>query len=345
MWGTKPVRAPAGYAVSVYHSFHGEVEHHRRHWWQCARCRCVIPPSQDRCPGGFFRAVLRRSRGGPATEAEAGRDSSPRSVVKRAMNRPPSAKDCREYRTDPAKVLRPAPPRLLPFPMPLPGRCGAPRRAASCAVGGADAAVQRPQMQLARAPACLRRHARPLPAGARRRLALEQVGSLRSGPPHDAPPPRCAGAYTKIKSPEGQGGGGGEAKRVAAAAAAGQGAGRKAGALGGKTLDGHSQPATPPVAGAGAGAAGAGGARLGGAARPDSRFPGDGAILSLVQQARASRPNPPVHIGRAQAARAFAEISRGVGVEGSAAAGRGEDPFSAPGWQHPRGRGSCRKRS
>lgn len=30
-------RPPEGYAISVYHSFHDEVEHYQVHWWQCVK--------------------------------------------------------------------------------------------------------------------------------------------------------------------------------------------------------------------------------------------------------------------------------------------------------------------
>ncbi|CAM9152212.1 unnamed protein product [Phaeothamnion confervicola] len=60
-------RPPEGYKITVFHTFHDEVEVHQKYHWKCRKC---------------FK------------------------VIKRAMNRPPSEKDCRAYRTDPAQRRR-----------------------------------------------------------------------------------------------------------------------------------------------------------------------------------------------------------------------------------------------
>eukprot|EP00906_Rhabdomonas_costata_P006713 RCo009749 len=52
-------RPKSGYHITIYHNFHAEVDFYRRHHWRCSRCG---------------------------------------SLVKRAMNRLPSEKDCRAYR-------------------------------------------------------------------------------------------------------------------------------------------------------------------------------------------------------------------------------------------------------
>jgi hypothetical protein len=61
-----------------------QVELHRKHWWACRRCGAV---------------------------------------VKRAMNRPPTARDCREYRADPRRARPCADPARCPWHAHL-ARCG-----------------------------------------------------------------------------------------------------------------------------------------------------------------------------------------------------------------------------
>eukprot|EP01012_Entosiphon_sulcatum_P058658 TRINITY_DN8278_c0_g1_i1.p1 TRINITY_DN8278_c0_g1~~TRINITY_DN8278_c0_g1_i1.p1 ORF type:complete len:583 (+),score=92.89 TRINITY_DN8278_c0_g1_i1:41-1750(+) len=56
-----PHRPSCGYDITVFHTFHTEVDHFRTHHWECSRCK---------------------------------------QVIKRAMNRPPSEKDCAAYRVD-----------------------------------------------------------------------------------------------------------------------------------------------------------------------------------------------------------------------------------------------------
>ena len=40
-----------GFNISVYHSFHDEVNHFRTHWWQCDKCQYIIKRAMNRPPG------------------------------------------------------------------------------------------------------------------------------------------------------------------------------------------------------------------------------------------------------------------------------------------------------
>eukprot|EP00762_Andalucia_godoyi_P006754 ANDGO_00874.mRNA.1 SprT-like domain-containing protein Spartan len=40
-----------GTGITVYHSFHGEVEHYRLHWWKCNKCQNVVKRTMNRAPG------------------------------------------------------------------------------------------------------------------------------------------------------------------------------------------------------------------------------------------------------------------------------------------------------
>lgn len=39
-----------GTNITIYHSFHDEVEHFRVHWWQCGKCKLIIKRAMNRAP-------------------------------------------------------------------------------------------------------------------------------------------------------------------------------------------------------------------------------------------------------------------------------------------------------
>jgi predicted SprT family Zn-dependent metalloprotease len=45
------INAVGGFNISVYHTFHDEVDHFRTHWWQCDRCKNIIKRAMNRAPG------------------------------------------------------------------------------------------------------------------------------------------------------------------------------------------------------------------------------------------------------------------------------------------------------
>jgi hypothetical protein len=45
------INTAGGFCISVYHSFHDEVDHFRSHWWQCYKCKNIIKRAMNRAPG------------------------------------------------------------------------------------------------------------------------------------------------------------------------------------------------------------------------------------------------------------------------------------------------------
>ena len=45
------INQEGGFNISVYHSFHQEVNHFRTHWWQCDKCHFIIKRATNRAPG------------------------------------------------------------------------------------------------------------------------------------------------------------------------------------------------------------------------------------------------------------------------------------------------------
>eukprot|EP01064_Diplonema_japonicum_P000334 TRINITY_DN10231_c0_g1_i1.p1 TRINITY_DN10231_c0_g1~~TRINITY_DN10231_c0_g1_i1.p1 ORF type:complete len:235 (+),score=29.65 TRINITY_DN10231_c0_g1_i1:163-867(+) len=39
-----------GTSITIYHSFHDEVDHFRTHWWECSNCKRIIKRSMNRAP-------------------------------------------------------------------------------------------------------------------------------------------------------------------------------------------------------------------------------------------------------------------------------------------------------
>ncbi|KAL6061367.1 Protein with SprT-like domain at the N terminus [Balamuthia mandrillaris] len=49
-WHMQRINKEANTNITIYHSFHNEVDYHRVHWWRCSHCHHILKRSMNRPP-------------------------------------------------------------------------------------------------------------------------------------------------------------------------------------------------------------------------------------------------------------------------------------------------------